>query len=88
MSRKFSNLRRPTRTADKEITHVAAAFAKIAMQPEGQLILNWMRNRTTFLVLPPDAPDGALRGNAANRQLMQEIENMIADGGRTKSDGK
>jgi hypothetical protein len=83
--RTFDSLRRPVRKPDQKIERVQKAFAKVAMQPEGQLIFDWMRNRTTFSVPAPDASDGALRENAANRKFMAEIEGMIQSGGRRKS---
>lgn len=76
--------RRPSRTPDREAAIVKSAFRKIATLPEGKVCLDWMRNKTTFYVPPPDATDGALRANAANRQFMQEIENMVADVGSGK----
>ena len=85
MKRKFDNLRPKTRTPDRDRAVVESAIAKIAMQPEGQIFLDWMRNQTTFRTLGPEASDGALRGLEGNRQLMQTIEGMIASGGRTKS---
>lgn len=80
--RTFQKLRRPERTPDKDLATVAAALQLIATRPEGVVFLDWMRNRTTFRILGPDASDGALRGAEANRQLMHEIESMIASGGR------
>lgn len=80
--RTFRKLRRAERTPDKDLAIVASAIQTIATRPEGVVFLGWMRNRTTFRIVGPDASDGALRGAEANRQLMLEIESMIASGGR------
>jgi hypothetical protein len=85
-SRTFRNLRRPERTLDKDLATVASAIQRIATFPEGVVFLDWMRNRTTFRVVGPDASDGALRAAEGNRQLMLEIESMISSGGRNPTE--
>lgn len=83
--RSFDNLRPSKRPPDREKAAIDAAAYWVAMQPQGQIFLDWLRSETTFFVPPPDASDGALRANVGNRQLMEKIEQRIISGRRRKS---
>lgn len=83
--RRIASRGRPERKPDPNVEAVKSAIQRIATLPEGHTFLTWLRNRTTFLIVGPDATDGALRAAEGKRQLMQEIESMIASGGRTDS---
>ncbi len=55
-------------------------YARTFSTASGRAVLAHLRRITIERVLAPDASDAQLRGLEAQRQLVHQIENMIARG--------
>ncbi len=56
---------------------------RIAQTDDGDRFLTWVHNQTLGVSLPDDAPDGALRADAARKKFATTIFNLV-ERGRSK----
>lgn len=66
---------------------IADAIFRISQSPDGERFLNWVYHNTLGFNLPDDAPDGALRADAARKKFASTIFNLV-ERGRTKWQSK
>jgi hypothetical protein len=62
-----------------EPSKLAKAVTRIANSPDGKLLLEWLWAQTYGRSLAEDAPDSALREQAANKRLLDKILTLIEE---------
>lgn len=80
-ARTFAGLRPTGATPNADADYLALCFNRVFTSNDGQVVWNYLRKQTFDAVLGADASDGALRMKEGQRQLMQRIESLIANGG-------
>lgn len=80
-------LRRLKGEEEAQPSALAGAVSRIAMTADGRLFLDWLWAQTHGKLVPPDAPDSALREVMANRRLFDRILGLVEepDVGRSSS---
>lgn len=59
---------------------IADIVFRVAQTPDGDQFLSWLYKQTLGATLPDDAPDGALRADAARKKFGQQIFNLVERG--------
>jgi hypothetical protein len=62
---------------------IADIAFRVAQTDDGDRFLTWVYHQTLGATLPDDAPDGALRADAARKKFATTIFNLV-ERGRTK----
>lgn len=59
---------------------IADVVFRVSQSKEGDQFLTWIYSQTVGVTLPDDAPDGALRADAARKKFGQQILNLVERG--------
>jgi hypothetical protein len=74
----LARMRGKAEVTDEE--SIADIIFRVAQTPEGDQFLTWVYQKTLGVTLPDDAPDGALRADAARKKFGQQIFNLVESG--------
>jgi uncharacterized protein YnzC (UPF0291/DUF896 family) len=80
-ARTFESLKSRKQKVPADEAAISAAYRKLGLTPEGQLVLAHLRQITIEYELGPDATDSALRELEAQRRFVREIERKVSSDG-------